>query len=128
MNSERLRELGYLHDSIVRTLTEDFLDPEARIIRIVVDCHIESGHPSWSGRRLVLVAHDVRLMIHRLWYTSGRESINSVEGQISPEARAQFLAHRPANSMLPGEEVAVVFHSGAVLEMVCASLTVEIDK
>ena len=128
MNSDRLSELGYLHDSIVRTITEDFSDLKARVIRIVVDCHDESGHPLWSGRRLVLVAHDVRLMSHRLWDTAGRESINSVEGQISPDARAQFLAHRPANSKLPGEEVGISFHSGAVLEMVCASFTVQFQN
>jgi len=128
MNSDAFSELGYLHDSIVHTITEDFSDPQARVIRIVLDCHEDSGHPSWSGQRLALVASDVRLMNHRLWDTAGYESINSVEPQISPEARAQFMAHRPADSNLPGQEVNIFFHSGAVLEMACTSLTVEIDK
>lgn len=121
-------ELGWLHDSIVHSIEYDASGAAGRDVRISITCPRDIEYTQWAGKDLLLVARDVLAMKHLVWSTEGVESINAIQTDLSIDTREQLRLSERGNSRFSGLTVAVIFHSGSSLEMICNDFTVEIRE
>ncbi len=125
MRPTTIKELDWLHDSHVLSISYDTAGETDWPIRLTLLCPTDSGYPPWAGKHLVLVATDVVRSQHVVCQVMGGETFDNVKRGVSASLRAGAMRGRPAGVTF-NFEVTVTFISGSTLEIICQKLEVNV--
>ncbi|HUJ62344.1 MAG TPA: hypothetical protein VLX92_27745 [Kofleriaceae bacterium] len=112
--------LDYLHDAEVASITFDGW-PE-RSIRIQLAFHPDAGHPAVNGKRGTVELRDIWMSRYVQWPVHGKETLDRIRHGVPAE-----LARTPSATSAHAVQMTFSFHSGAVLEVVCGELLLQLD-
>jgi hypothetical protein len=128
MESTTLKELEWLHDSIVFSVIYDASNSLGRMVKLAIRCPADLGFAPWEGKTLVLVATDVVVSKHVVWgWVTAPETIDAVRPGVTTAVRESTMEARRMGERLPNLEFTICFHSGSMLEVICRDIQVEIQ-
>ena len=113
--------VDYLHDALVSSITFDGWPERSIWVRLV--CSTDAGDPAMNGKRATVQLRDVWASRYVQWPVSGQETLDSVRHGISAEFSAS-VGTLPDTSAV---QVTLAFHSGAVLDVVCSELILQLE-
>lgn len=111
--------LDYLHDAEVTSITFDGWPDRSICIRVCF--HPDTGNATLDGKVAAARLRGVHATRYLLWPVSGTETIDRVNLTVSPE----FIRSLPTPTQ-SAFGVSFAFHSGAVLEVICGELMLEV--
>ena len=121
-----LKELEWVHDSILLNLVYDASSDAGRTIKLAMRCPTDLGYAPWNGKNIVLVGVDVALMKQVVWGVGGSETIDAIRPGVSDAVRESTMEARRMGVRFPSLEFTISFHSGTTMEVICQALQVEI--
>jgi hypothetical protein len=125
MQSTTLKELRWIHDCILHSITYDASSGSGRSIRIAMRCPPDLGYAPWEGKNLVLVAIDVALSKHFVRGVGGPEIVDAIRSDVSADVQESMVQAMKLGARFPNLVFTMTFHSGSMLEVVCQDLQIE---
>lgn len=120
--------LDYLHDAAVDTITYDVKDNGDRVVRIRAHVHPDCGYEPWNGRTLTVVMRRAVLFTSKLLgYTAGGDTISTFGEGVSSETERELERFRAHGLGVPAIKLGLSFSSGSEMDIVCASVDVEVE-
>jgi hypothetical protein len=125
MRPTTIKELDWLHDSDVLSISYDTAGESDWPIRLTLLCPADSGFAPWEGKHLTLVATDVVRSQHVVCQVRGGETFDNVKRGVSASLRDGAMRGRPAGVTF-NFEVTITFISGSTLEIICQKLEIAV--
>jgi hypothetical protein len=126
MRPTTIRELGWLHDSDLLSVSYDTSSDIDWPIRLTIRCPDDSGYAPWDGKLLVLSATDVVRSKHLVCCIANSESIGEVSTGVSVDLLEGAMKGRPTSAHF-NFEFTICFTSGSKLEIICQDLQIEVS-
>ena len=124
-----LKELGWLHDSVVLSVSYDASQAAGRLVKLAIRCHPDCGHAPWAGKNLSIAAVNVAVLKHVLWgWVTEPETIDSIRPGVSRAVEESTVESKRMGLLFPDLAFTVIFHSGSFLEVICQTLQVDIES
>jgi len=128
MQSKTLKELAWLHDCVVSSISYNTSIDFERLISLKMRCPTDLGYEPWSGQTLVLTAIDVATSKHILWGVAGAETLDSIRPGVSAVVTDSTMEARRIGVRFPNLEFTIAFHSGSELEIICRDIQVTLTQ
>lgn len=125
MQTTTIEELNWLHDSDLLSVMYDTSGDAGWSIRLTMRCPVDSGHPPWEGKVLVLRAGDIVRSTHMVCGIAGGETVDYIDSEVSHGFHESALRGMPMDTQF-NFEFTIHFVSGSVLEVICQDLQVEV--
>ena len=129
MRPTTLKELGWLHDSVVLNVIYDASQDAGRLLKLVICCHPDCGYEPWEGKNLVITAVNVAVIKYVVWgWVTAPETIDSIQPGVSKAVEESTMRAKRAGARFPNLELTISFHSGSQLEIICQDLQVKVES
>lgn len=121
-----IEELNYCHDGLLREVSYVPSREKDKRLTLLIECAADTGSSAWDGVTIRVHMDDVLLLRHIAWgHTAGDESVDGFHAGVSADLVEELEQLRRGGIRVPAAALTVTFHSGSVMEVVCARVRVE---